>query len=94
MDLPARNTLVCTVFGLKTTIVPETLDRLKNIIKTRDALSLDWDDLSDYSTVYKLFDRLKVGVAGATAPDSTFFDRRRIQTLGRGSYAGMQKTYF
>jgi len=34
----------------------------------RDALGLDPDDLPDYSTIYKSFDRLKnVGMAGAAA---------------------------
>jgi len=33
----------------------------------RDALGLDPDDLPDYSTIYKSFDRLKMGMAGAAA---------------------------
>jgi IS5 family transposase len=28
----------------------------------RDALGLDWDDLPDYSTIYRSFDRLKMWV--------------------------------
>jgi hypothetical protein len=45
----------------------ETPNRLKYMAEIRDALGLDRDDLPDYSTIYKSFDRLKVGVAGAAA---------------------------
>jgi IS5 family transposase len=67
----------------------ETLNRLKYMAKIRDALGFDRDDLPDYSTIYKSFDRLKMWVwrallrvsaqqhpqSGHAALDSTFFDR-------------------
>jgi len=73
----------------------ETPNRLKYMAEIRDALGLDPDDLPDYSTIYKSFDRLKMWVmAGAAARfaqqhpqsehaalDSTFFDRRRVIVL-------------
>jgi len=37
----------------------ETPNRLKYMAEIRDALGLDPDDLPDYSTIYKSFDRLK-----------------------------------
>ena len=68
----------------------ETPNRLKYLTEIRDALGLDRDDLPDYSTIYKSFDRLKMWVwrallrvsaqqhpqSGHAALDSTFFDRR------------------
>ena len=63
----------------------------------RDALDLDRDDLPDYSTIYKSFDRLKMWVwrallrvsakqhpqSGHAALDITFFDRRRASSYFR-----------
>ena len=63
----------------------------------RNVLGLDRDDLPDYSTIYKSFDRLKMWVwrallrasaqqrpqSGHTALDSTFFDRRRASSYFR-----------
>jgi len=40
----------------------ETPNRLKYMAEIRDALGLDPDDLPDYSTIYKSFDRLKMWV--------------------------------
>ncbi|GGI95191.1 hypothetical protein GCM10008995_01670 [Halobellus salinus] len=40
----------------------ETPNRLKYMAEIRDALGLDRDDLPDYSTIYKSFDRLKMWV--------------------------------
>jgi hypothetical protein len=40
----------------------ETPNRLKYITEVRNVLGLDRDDLSDYSTIYKSFDRLKMWV--------------------------------
>jgi len=68
----------------------ETPNRLKYMAEVRDALGLDREDLPDYSTIYKSFDRLKMWVwrallrvsaqqhpqSGHAALDSTFFDRR------------------
>ena len=42
----------------------ETPNRLKYMAEIRDALGLDRDDLPDYSTIYKSFDRLKCGCGG------------------------------
>ena len=63
----------------------------------RNVLGLDRDDLPDYSTIYKSFDRLKMWAwrallrasaqqrpqSGHTALDSTFFDRRRTSSYFR-----------
>ena len=63
----------------------------------RNVLGLDRDDLPDYSTIYKSFDRLKMWVwrallrvsaqqhpqSGHAALDSTFFDRRRASSYFR-----------
>lgn len=62
-----------------------------------EALGLDRDELPDYSTIYKSFDRLKMWVwrallrvsaqqhpqSGHAALDSTFFDRRRASSYFR-----------
>ncbi|MDB2276316.1 IS5 family transposase [Halorubrum ezzemoulense] len=75
----------------------ETPNRLKYMAEIRDALDLDRDDLPDYSTIYKSFDRLKMWVwrallrvsaqqhpqSGHAALDSTFFDRRRASSYFR-----------
>jgi len=75
----------------------ETPNRLKYMAEIRDALGLDPDDLPDYSTIYKSFDRLKMWVWRAllrvsaqqhpqsehAALDSTFFDRRRASSYFR-----------
>src|SRR6056297_2472316 len=75
----------------------ETPNRLKYLAEIRDALGLDRDDLPDYSTIYKSFDRLKMWVwrallrasaqqhpqSGHAALDSTFFDRRRASSYFR-----------
>ena len=42
----------------------ETPNRLKYMAEIRDVLGLDRDDLPDYSTIYKSFDRLKCGCGG------------------------------
>src|SRR6056297_631664 len=63
----------------------------------RDVLDLDRDELPDYSTIYKSFDRLKMWVwrallrvsaqqhpqSGHAALDSTFFDRRSASSYYR-----------
>jgi len=75
----------------------ETPNRLKYMTEIRDVLGLDRDDLPDYSTIYKSFDRLKMWVwrallrvsaqqhpqSGHAALDSTFFDRRRSSSYFR-----------
>jgi len=75
----------------------ETPNRLKYMTGIRDVLGLDQDDLPDYSTIYKSFDRLKMWVwrallrvsaqqhpqSGHAALDSTFFDRRRSSSYFR-----------
>ena len=75
----------------------ETPNRLKYMTEIRDVLGLDQDDLPDYSTIYKSFDRLKMWVwrallrvsaqqhpqSGHVALDSTFFDRRRSSAYFR-----------
>ncbi|EMA07272.1 IS5 family transposase [Haloarcula marismortui] len=75
----------------------ETPNRLKYMAEIRDVLSLDRDDLPDYSTIYKSFDRLKMWVwrallrvsaqqhpqSGHAALDSTFFDRRSASSYYR-----------
>ena len=75
----------------------ETPNRLKYMDEVRDALGLDRDDLPDYSTIYKSFDRLKMWVwrallrvsaqqhpqSGHAALDSTFFDRQRASSYFR-----------
>ncbi|SIS21084.1 IS5 family transposase [Natronorubrum thiooxidans] len=75
----------------------ETPNRLKYMAEVRDVLGLDREDLPDYSTIYKSFDRLKVWVwrallrvsaqqhpqSGHAALDSTFFDRRRSSSYFR-----------
>jgi len=40
----------------------ETPNRLKYMAELRDILELDQDDLPDYTTIYKSFDRLKMWV--------------------------------
>ena len=40
----------------------ETPNRLKYMSEVRDVLGLDQDELPDYSTIYKSFDRLKMWV--------------------------------
>jgi len=68
----------------------ETPNRLKYMAEIRNALDPDRDDLPDYSTIYKSFDRLKMWVwwallrisaqqhlqSGHAALDSTYFHRR------------------
>jgi len=68
----------------------ETPNRLEYMAELRDILDLDQDELPDYTTIYKSFDRLKMWVwrallrvsaqqhpqSGHAALDSTFFDRR------------------
>lgn len=75
----------------------ETPNRLKYMAEVRDALGLDRDDLPDYSTIYKSFDRLEMWVwrallrvsakqhphSGHAALDSTFFDRRSATSYYR-----------
>jgi len=75
----------------------ETPNRLKYLAEIRDVLGLDRDELPDYSTIYKSFDRLKMWVwrallrvsaqqhpqSGHVALDSTFFDRRRSSSYFR-----------
>ncbi|WP_254280610.1 IS5 family transposase [Haloarcula marina] len=72
----------------------ETPNRLKYMTEICDALGLDRNELPDYSTIYKSFDRLKMWVwrallrgnaqqhpqSGHAALDSTFFDRRRVSS--------------
>ncbi|AXR76280.1 IS5 family transposase [Natrarchaeobaculum sulfurireducens] len=67
----------------------ETANRLKYMAEIREVVELDRDDLPDYTTIYKSFDRLKMWVwrallrlsaqqhpqSGHVALDSTFFDR-------------------
>jgi IS5 family transposase len=67
----------------------ETENRLAYMAEIRDVLGLDRDDLPDYSTIYKSFDRFKMWIwrallrcsaqqhpnSGHAALDSTFFDR-------------------
>jgi len=68
----------------------ETPNRLEYMAELRELLDLDQDELPDYTTIYKSFDRLKMWVwrallrvsaqqhpqSGYAALDSTFFDRR------------------
>jgi len=68
----------------------ETPNRLEYMAEIRDALDLDQNDLPDYTTIYKSFDRLEIWVwrallrisaqqhpqSGHAALDSTFFDCR------------------
>jgi IS5 family transposase len=75
----------------------ETPNRLEYMAEIRDVLDLDRDDLPDYSTIYKSFDRLKMWVwrallrvsaqqhpqSGHAALDSTFFDRRSASSYYR-----------
>ncbi|MCU4744826.1 IS5 family transposase [Natronoglomus mannanivorans] len=75
----------------------ETPNRLKYMSEVCDLLGLDQEDLPDYSTIYKSFDRLKMWVwrallrvsaqqhpqSGHAALDSTFFDRRRSSSYFR-----------
>ncbi|GCF16251.1 IS5/IS1182 family transposase [Haloarcula mannanilytica] len=75
----------------------ETPNRLKYMAELRDILDLDQDDLPDYTTIYKSFDRLKMWVwrallrvsaqqhpqSGHVALDSTFFDRRSASSYYR-----------
>ena len=75
----------------------ETPNRLKYMTEICDVLGLDRENLPDYSTIYKSFDRLKMWVwrallrvsaqqhpqSGHAALDSTFFDRRRSSSYFR-----------
>ncbi|ARS90729.1 IS5 family transposase [Natrarchaeobaculum aegyptiacum] len=75
----------------------ETPNRLKYMSEVRDVLDLDQDELPDYSTICKSFDRLKMWVwrallrvsaqqhpqSGHVALDSTFFDRRAASSYYR-----------
>jgi len=72
-------------------------NRLEYMAEIRDALDLDQDDLPDYTTIYKSFDRLEMWVwrallrisaqqhpqSGHAALDSTFFDRRSASSYYR-----------
>ena len=75
----------------------ETPNRLECMTEICDALGLDPDDLPDFTTLYKSFDRLKIWVwrallrvsaqqhpqSGHAALDSTFFDRRSASSYYR-----------
>ncbi|WP_254544884.1 IS5 family transposase [Halomarina pelagica] len=75
----------------------ETENRLKYMAEIREVLELDRDELPDYTTIYKSFDRLKMWVwrallrvsaqqhpqSGHAALDSTFFDRRSASSYYR-----------
>jgi hypothetical protein len=53
--------VLCTAFGLKTTIATEKRRiGLKYMAEIRDALSFDRDDFPSYSTIYKSSDRLEM----------------------------------
>ena len=56
----------------------ETPNRLKYMTEIRDVLGLDRDDLPDYSTIYKSFDRLKCGYGGRCCA----FQRSNTRSLG------------
>ena len=70
----------------------ETENRLRCFSELRDVLELDLDDVPDYSTIYKSFDRFPMGrwrallrvsaqqhpQSGHVALDSTFFERRQV----------------
>jgi len=59
----------------------ETPNRLKYMAEIRDALGLDPDDLPDYSTIYKSFDRLKMWVWRALLRVSRSSSTRSPNTL-------------
>ncbi|GAD52477.1 LOW QUALITY PROTEIN: putative transposase [Halarchaeum acidiphilum MH1-52-1] len=75
----------------------ETPNRLKYMAEIRDGLGLDRNDLPEYTTIYKSFDRLKMWVwrallrvsaqqhpqSGHAALDSPFFDRRSASSYYR-----------
>jgi IS5 family transposase len=75
----------------------ETPNRLKYMSEICDALGLDPDDLPEFTTLYKSFDRLEMWVwrallrvsaqqhpqSGHAALDSTFFDRRSASSYYR-----------
>jgi IS5 family transposase len=75
----------------------ETPNRLEYMAEIRDVLGLDRDNLPEFSTVYKSFDRLKMWVwrallrvsaqqhsqSGHAALDSTFFDRHSASSYYR-----------
>ncbi len=75
----------------------EIMNRLRYMTEICDALGIDPDDLPDYSTIYKSFDRLEMWVWRAllrvsaqqhpqsdhAALDSTFFDRRSASSYYR-----------
>jgi IS5 family transposase len=75
----------------------ETPNRLEYMTEICDVLGLDPDDLPDYTTIYKSFDRLEMWVwrallrvsaqqhpqSGHAALDSTFFDRRSASSYYR-----------
>ena len=75
----------------------ETPNRLKYMTEICDALGLDPDDLPEFTTIYKSFDRLEMWVwrallrvsaqqhpqSGHAALDSTFFDRRSASSYYR-----------
>ncbi len=75
----------------------KTPNRLKYIAEIRDVLGLNRDDLPDYSTIYKSFERLKIwvwqsllGISAQQHPqsdhaalDSTFFKRRSASSYYR-----------
>ena len=72
----------------------ETENRLRCFSELRDVLELDLDDVPDYSTIYKSFDRFSMGrwrallrvsaqqhpQSGHVALDSTFFERRQVSS--------------
>lgn len=75
----------------------ETENRLEYMAEIREVLELDQDDLPDYTTIYKAFDRFKMWVwrallrvsaqqrpqSGQVALDSTFFERDHASSYYR-----------
>lgn len=75
----------------------ETENRLEYMGDIREVLELDREDVPDYTTIYKAFDRFKMwvwrqllrwsaqqlGGSGHVALDSTFFDRGHASTYYR-----------
>jgi len=74
----------------------ETPNRLKYMAEIRDALGLDPDDLPDYSTIYKSFDRLKMWYGGRCCafPRSSTRSPNTLRSTARSSTGDVRHRTF
>ena len=74
----------------------ETPNRLKYMAEIRNVLGLDRDDLPDYSTIYKSFDRLKCGYGGryCAFPRSSTHSLATLRSTARSSTGDVRPRTF